>query len=70
MVAQGRRVKADEVHQRNHGIGGWLVQVVIRITRAIVTCRQDQQERINRPQAVDDSSQLRHLLNRRVHVVG
>ena len=70
MVAQGRRVKADQVHHRDHGIGHRLIEVIIRVARAVIPGRQDQQERVDRPQAIDNRSKLRHLLDRRVHIIG
>ena len=70
MVAQGRAVKADLVHQGHHRVGRDLIEVVERLAGAVVPGGDDQQTGIERPHAVHDSGQLREILDLGVHVIG
>ena len=70
VVANGRGVEAHQVHQRHYRVRRYLVLVVHRVARAIVASREHQQSGVYAAQTVDNSRQLREVLNGGVHVVG
>ena len=70
VVAQSGEVETDLVHQGDHRIGRDFIEIVERLSGAVVSGGDHEQSGVDGTHAVHDGGQLREGLDVGVHIVG